>query len=46
VATGVKTAEGPSDDGRLIGVAFSPEGNLLATGNEDGTVCWWVPAEK
>jgi len=45
-ATGVKVAEGPSHDGRLVAVTFSPEGKLLATGNEDGTVCWWVPSDK
>jgi RNA polymerase sigma factor (sigma-70 family) len=45
-ATGVKIAEGPSDAGRLIAVTFSPEGKLLATGNEDGTVRWWVPSDK
>ena len=31
--------EGPK--GRVINVAFSAEGNLLATGNEDGTVLVW-----
>jgi WD40 repeat protein len=44
VATGVKIAEGPSHDGRVSAVTFSPDGKLLATGDSKGTVQWWQPA--
>jgi WD40 repeat protein len=35
----VRTPDGPVDD--VCGVAFSPDGALLAWGAADGTVCVW-----
>jgi RNA polymerase sigma factor (sigma-70 family) len=43
-ATGAEVAQLEPPGRRVTGIAFSPDGKLLATGDEQGTVKWWQPA--